>query len=126
MSLIDPKNLIAPFKNKIAVGSIVVICIIVAVARISSSNGSRAQTRDNDTTERNRKVQEYLADNGDELEKLNQPSRKNDASEVAPIEDDYLTGLLEEELTQKRPSVPSKVDNKNGGLTDIKKSLGLE
>lgn len=126
MSLIDPRNLVAPFKNKIAVGSIVVICIIVAVARIASSNGSRTQTRDNDTVERNRKVQEYLANNGNDLETLSQPSSKSKSPDLAPIEDEYLNGLLEEELTQKRPAPSQQAGNKNGGLTDIKKSLGLE
>jgi hypothetical protein len=137
MSLISPKNLVAPFQNKVAIGAIVVLTVIVAVARIAGSHSSR-QSSDTPRTDAlsdpqsealDNEIRDFLSAQSDgsapraALDPKRVPQRRNGA---APIDDDVLSGLLAEELAPNNQRDTKSPDTQAGGLHDIKKSLGLE
>lgn len=132
MSLINPRNLIAPFKNKVAVGALIVVTIIVAVGRISAShtnqNGvgappERITARD---VLAEGKLGAFLRKEEPSFDDPRAGFRGAQPDEAAPIDDPMLHELLSEELTGKSTSQAPKKANDTKGLSDIKRTLGLE
>ena len=137
MSLISPKNLVAPFQNKVAIGAIVVLTVIVAVARIAGAHSSRqsggAQREDAlsdpQSEALDNEIRDFLSSKDDDsvpraaLDPRRVPQKRTG---TAPIDDEVLSGLLAEELAPKDQGNTRNPDNQAGGLHDIKKSLGLE
>ena len=132
MSLINPKNLIAPFKNKVAVGALLVVTIIVAVGRISAShtnkNGvgappERVSARD---VLAEGKLGAFLRKEEPSFDDPRAGFGGDQEVEAAPIDDPLLNDLLTQELTGKGARQQPKKANDNKGLSDIKRTLGLE
>lgn len=132
MSLINPRNLLAPFKNKVAVGALIVVTIIVAVGRISAShtnkNGAgappeRVSARD---VLANGKLDALLRNDAPSFDDPRAGFRGEQEVEAAPIDDPLLNDLLTQELTGKGAAQQAKKGNDNKGLSDIKRTLGLE
>jgi len=121
MSLINVKNFLLPLRNKYQVGALLVVGLIVAVVRIIGSS-EPSPMREN--LKVNDDIKEFLTSQQPPSEA--QKGRK--ATQV--LSDEEILGSLSdkgwrdtEEEIEAAPPVDSRT---NKGLSDIKKSLGLE
>jgi hypothetical protein len=124
MILISPRNFILPFQNKIAMGAILVIAVLVLAARFSGSSLAKRQAAGRPTAagyEYSRNVAQGTREEGVAGGSLSRPSAA--AVQPAPQRDDFLRDLLAEE--DAPPAEPTEAAGPKG-LNDIKKSLGLE
>jgi len=120
MSLINAKNFLAPFQNKIAMGALLMIALLIFAARISGSSLSSTKDR---TAPRTAEVQDQSNPKvAASIEDFLAGQRRKSGVPVA-TQDDFLGDLLKEE-----PAAPEAPKEEPGpkGLNDIKKSLGLE
>jgi hypothetical protein len=135
MSLISVRNFIAPFSNKVGIGALVVVTIIVAVARISGAHSNRSESgepvsRDNqevtssEEAAMNNEIANFLKNQevGTDARARMEPSRNG---QIAPIEDPVLSDLLRDQESRTAPQGRRPAQN-NNGLSDIRRTLGLE
>lgn len=136
MSLISVRNFIAPFSNKVGIGALVVVTIIVAVARISGAHSNRSENGEsrssvdevaaaNEEAAMNSEIANFLKNQevDQNTRARMKPSREN--NNMAPIEDPVLSDLLRREGTTSAPQGRRPAQN-NSGLSDIRRTLGLE
>lgn len=130
MSLINPRNLVAPFGNKMAVGAVIVVAIIVAVARIAGSAGDRADdgsgVDSNETAAQyGQQIDSYLKDKERGGERVESGRRRGAPADRQIGGDPFVNSLMKKEPPVRRNTSDEGADT-TGGLQDIKKSLGLE
>ena len=135
MSLISVRNFIAPFSNKVGIGALVVVTIIVAVARISGAHSNRSENGEsrsrveeeaaaNEEAAMNSEIANFLKNQ--EVEDKNRARMKpTREGQMAPIEDPVLSDLLRADGTAQAPQGKKPAQN-NSGLSDIRRTLGLE
>lgn len=135
MSLINFRNFVTPFSNKVGIGALVVITIIVAVARISGAHTNQNSGGDRESTQRSSNGEDEATMNAEIANFLqNQDVGENDRAGLrngreggsAPIEDPLLNDLLRRELEAKPKPNRDQNQNNNRGLSDIRRTLGLE
>jgi hypothetical protein len=121
MSLINVRNFLAPFRNKYQIGALLVLALVVAVVRLISTS---EPTPDRENLKLNGQIKDFLASqqpvtqaNKDRLG----ASRSNDEAIGGLLED----GWAKEEVAEA-PAAPPVDSGATQGLSDIKKSLGLE
>jgi hypothetical protein len=135
MSLISVRNFVAPFSNKVGIGALVVITIIVAVARISGAHSNRSENGEpvsrvdreaaaNEEAEMNNEIANFLKNQEVESDSRARmkPAREG---QMAPIDDPVLSDLLRREDNANAPQ-GKKPSQNNSGLSDIRRTLGLE
>jgi hypothetical protein len=120
MSLINVRNFLTPLQNKYQIGALLVIALVVAVVRVIGSS-EPSQGREN--LKINDDIKQFLASQ----QPSTQAQKEHDGFGV-PSDDEILGGLMGDggqDERSKEGSAP--VDSKsNKGLSDIRKSLGLE
>jgi hypothetical protein len=140
MSLINARNFIAPLSNKMAMGALVVGIIIIAVVRISGAHSNRQSSSAGED-----EMQASAANEADMKEEIRAFLEKQEAVDdvraglgrtarppagggatTSLEEDPFLAGLIEQEILPKKKAPAPTAPKREDGLTDIKKTLGLE
>ncbi len=120
MSLINVRNFLAPLRNKYQMGALLVLALIVAVVRVI---GSSEPPANRENLKLNDEIKGFLASQ--------QPAtqvQKGNTGSLPSLADPFSEGLLpdgwKDEASNDAPApAPSKNDR---GLSDVKRSLGLE
>jgi hypothetical protein len=130
MSLLSPKNFVAPLQNKVAMGAILVIAVLVLVARLSGAAIAKRNAGADDRANRGyAKDQSAPADPRDRevatsIENfLGEKPGEKKAARAPQAGDDFLQDLLRE---APAPAPAPTVEAAPKGLNDIRRSLGLE
>lgn len=119
MSLINVRHITAPLRNKVQIGAIVILAIIVLMIRWNStltSNTSRStqSVQKQERAQRNQALLEFLQETTTEDKKLGSSD---------PFVDGIVTGEYERRLEAEKQRQKS---SDSDSFSDIRKSLGLE
>jgi len=124
MSLISVRNFVAPLQNRLHLGTIIMVAVLIAVARLSGGavrvgHSQKKSSLEPAVTAQDNSVEE------DSLETIEtQPQKKLPARD---LDRDPLDDLLAEKpLAHTEQPAKNPNNNKPNQLSDIRKSLGLE
>jgi hypothetical protein len=118
MSLINLKNFISPLQNKVQIGGLLILALVVAVLRVVSS-GEPAQPRE--ALKVNDSIKAFLKSQEPETA-ANTRSKKQYSLE----DEDPFRDLAEESDQARRPAPTEGSGDAGGGLSDVKRMVGLQ
>lgn len=113
MSLISLKNIVGPLGNRVQIGALIIVVIIVLVIRLNSAGSDGAQAG----------VKSASSGQGQLLGVLND-ARSSRRAKAERTKDDFLDGLVADGLDEEIPPTAKPKDSES--FDDIRKSLGLD
>lgn len=119
MSLINVRHITAPLRNKVQIGAIVILALVVLMIRWNSTLTNNT-SRSTESVPRQERVQRNQALLGF-LEETTTEGKKIGSSDS--FVDDLVTGEYERQIEAEKQRQES---SDSGSFSDIRKSLGLE
>jgi len=117
MSLLSAQNLITPVLNRVHLFSIVTICVLFAIFRLSGGAV---------TTEPRREVAPRPASAVQKTETRMSPSKALEFLTPPAMPDESTKRALLEEVMPREAPTPVTARQEHDGLSEIEKSLGLK